>query len=81
MEIAFSGGGQLQDIGRPLPEEPGMYPELYYFGALPAAGFYVRHAKTIWFNNMRASLQQPDPRPMFAYVDVEDVENVIQTEN
>ena len=81
MEIAFSGGGQLQDIGRPLPEDPGMYPELYYFGALPAAGFYVRHAKTIWFNNMRASLQQPDPRPMFAYVDVEDVENVIQTEN
>jgi hypothetical protein len=78
IDIAFSGGGRPEDVGRTLPEEPAMYPELYYFGALPAAGVYVRHAKTIRFANTRASLQQPDPRPMFAYDDVEDV---VETES
>jgi len=71
--IEFSGGGQPEDAGRTLPEEPAMYPELFYFGALPAAGFYVRHARSIRFAKTTGSLQQPDPRPLFAYDDVEDV--------
>lgn len=74
--IEFCGGGQPDDAGRPLPEEPAMYPEFYYFGALPAAGFYVRHAKDIRFSKTTGSLQQYDPRPLFAY---EDVENVVET--
>ena len=70
VQIEFTGTGVSNDIGRTLAEEPAMYPELFYFGALPAYGFYFRHARNIKLNNVRATLANKDARPLLASDDV-----------
>jgi polygalacturonase len=72
VDISFCGGGQPGDIGRILPEEPAMYPELFYFGALPAACAYVRHARAITFRRVVGRVMSADVRPPFVSEDVED---------
>ncbi len=37
---------------------------------LPAAGFYVRHARNVRFNNVRFDAMKPDVRPLFFLDDV-----------
>ena len=47
------------------------YPENRMFGnTLPAAGFYVRHARNVRFNNVRFDAMKPDVRPLFFLDDV-----------
>jgi len=71
IDISFSGGGLPEDIGRELPEQQEMYPEHFYFGALPASGFYVRHARKISFSRVNTELQHEDARPVLGYADIE----------
>jgi len=48
-----------------VPEKIKEYPEFSMFGELPAWGFYMRHAKNIFFNNVVLMLEKPDFRPAF----------------
>jgi hypothetical protein len=59
----------------PLKEKVALYPENRMFGTvLPAAGFYVRHAKNIQFNNVCLKTLSQDKRPMFYLDGVEDID-------
>lgn len=41
------------------------YPEPTMFGALPATGLFVRHAKNVEVSNLEIATVQPDARPPF----------------
>ena len=55
------------------PEQPAMYPEHFYFGVLPGAACFFRHARNVSLRSTNLSLRNPDSRPILA---VEDVENL-----
>jgi Glycosyl hydrolases family 28 len=57
-----------------IPENEKNYPENRMFGDnLPAYGFYLRHVKNIYFNNVQFTLQGKDNRPAFH---IEDAANI-----
>ncbi len=73
VQIEYPGGGTKAMVSVPVPEVSKDYPENRMFGnTLPAAGFYVRHAKNIRFHNIRVNAFQPDERPLFLLDDVKD---------
>lgn len=75
MQVTYPGGGTSAMVSRPVPEVEKVYPENRMFGhTLPAAGFYVRHAKNIRFTNVRFDALRPDARPLFFFDDVTDAE-------
>ncbi|MCC8170310.1 MAG: glycoside hydrolase family 28 protein [Parabacteroides sp.] len=75
MQVTYPGGGTYGMVSKPVPEAEKAYPENRMFGhTLPAAGFYVRHAKNICFTNVRFSALRPDERPLFFLDDVADAE-------
>ena len=47
------------------------YPEATMWGNLPAKGFFVRHARNVWFSNIEVTTEQPDARPDFVEIDSE----------
>lgn len=69
--MTFPGGGTIDMANKPVPENSKDYPENRMFGnSLPAAGFYVRHAKNIKFNNVEINSRKYDARPIFCFEDV-----------
>lgn len=55
------------------PAEFGkQYPESNCFGVLPGAGYYIRHAKNITFENCNTAIALPDCREVYATTDVEN---------
>ena len=52
-----------------IPNEPAefekQYPESNCFGILPAAGYYIRHAENITFENCKTIIALPDIRETF----------------
>jgi len=63
---------QLPSIQKALRDEKAAeYPEATMWGPLPARGFYVRHARSVRFDNVEIQLQTPDARPDFVEVDTE----------
>lgn len=71
MQVSYPGGGTADMVSKDVPEKVKSYPENRMFGnTLPAAGFYVRHARNIRFNNVRFSAAKPDARPLFFLDDV-----------
>jgi hypothetical protein len=74
IHFTFPGGGDQEDACGPVPELRDHYPEYHMFGALPAYGMYVRHAKGISLENVVFDLENPDLRPAFVCDDVEDLE-------
>ena len=52
-------------------EKAAAYPEATMWGPLPAKGFFVRHARSVHFDNVEFFTQQPDARPDFVKADVE----------
>lgn len=75
VQITYPGGGTTEMLTKPVPEVAKDYPENRMFGnTLPAAGFYVRHANNIRFNNVRFSAGKPDARPLFFFDDVAGAE-------
>lgn len=77
-DISFSlpGGGTAAEAKDVVPECETKYPECYMFDwkALPAYGFYVRHADRVTFENVRFHLRNPDARPAYVFDDaVRDV--------
>jgi polygalacturonase len=74
IRIKCKGEGTLTDGMRPVPENEKGYPENRMFGnSLPAYGFYVRHAKNIYFDDIQLTLLQPDFRPAFWLEDAHDI--------
>jgi polygalacturonase len=62
--------GTSEELLREIPENPAKYPENRVFGALPAYGFYVRHAREIQFKNITIITPKEDSRPAFVFDDV-----------
>lgn len=63
---------QLPSIQKALRDEKAAeYPEATMWGPLPARGFYVRHARSVHFDNVEIQLQTPDARPDFVEVNTE----------
>lgn len=78
INIHFKGAYTAEDGKIVPPESEKTYPEPWMFGTIPASGFYVRHAKNIFFENIRFYFEQKDGRPLFVLDDVEncDVDRV-----
>jgi polygalacturonase len=69
IRISATGGGRSQR-GLNVPEVPAVYPEANMFGALPAYGFYVRHADGLTLRNVQVGWEQPDTRSALVFDDV-----------
>lgn len=63
IRIHYRGGGSKEDAKLTPPENEALYPEPWMFGTIPAAGFFIRHAKNISLNNIQLTYGQPDQRP------------------
>lgn len=68
--ISFVGGFEGCATELNPPEDAAMYPEHFYFGVLPAACAYLRHAHGVTFENVSLQLQSADPRPTIVCEDV-----------
>ncbi|MBC8011928.1 MAG: right-handed parallel beta-helix repeat-containing protein [Burkholderiales bacterium] len=75
-DFSFVGGFQGDASALQPPEQPAMYPEHFYFGVLPGAAAYVRHAHGVVFQDVKTSLQNPDVRPLIV---TEDAEGFVAT--
>jgi polygalacturonase len=72
VHIRYAGGGTLRQDH--IPEQIAVYPDPEMFGATPAQGVYIRHAKKIELRNIELTADKPDPRPL---VWLEDAQRVI----
>lgn len=63
-------GGQAEEVPVPDDEKEAEYPEATMWGNLPACGFFVRHAKNVYFRDIDVTCEQPDVRPAFFFEDV-----------
>jgi len=70
--VVSQGGGSAELATREPPEKEKSYPEPDMFGAMPAYGFFIRHAREIEITETKLSYIQPDARPAFVLNDVQD---------
>ncbi|MDE1177161.1 MAG: glycoside hydrolase family 28 protein [Edaphobacter sp.] len=68
------GGGTSETAALVPAEKENSYPSSGMFGALPAHGFFIRHARNLEFSNIEIASEHPDQRPAFWLNDVEDVD-------
>lgn len=73
ISIYYQGGGTKEQAALIVPEKEKAYPEPTMFGDLPAAAFYIRHAKNLQMNNVDIYYQQPDARPSMVLDDVHGI--------
>jgi polygalacturonase len=73
IHIYYKGGIINGQPERQVPEQENKYPEPGMFGAAPAYGFFIRHAKNIQLNNVQISLLNADTRPPLRMDDVQGV--------
>jgi polygalacturonase len=74
VSITLAGGAKAARDLMSTPEEAGSYPEYKMFGALPAYGFYCRHARGLRFSRVQVKAAQPDARPGLVCQDVSGLE-------
>ena len=53
--VSFAGGGKVTRTWRSVPEKEKAYPEYGMFGALPAYGFFCRHARGLRLSRVQVS--------------------------
>lgn len=64
-------GNEVKNVTlQQVPEKPSDYPEYSVFGALPAYGFFCRHANNLTFDNIDLSFEKADYRSALAFQDV-----------
>ncbi|MFD1768668.1 rhamnogalacturonidase [Sphingobacterium suaedae] len=68
--IRIKGGGTAKQARTIVPELETAYPDPQEFGDIPAYGFFIRHAKRVYMNNIRLEFEQADWRPAFILEDV-----------
>ncbi len=56
-----------------VPEKADAYPEATMFGHVPAAGFFIRHARNVRLENIQVSPHPEDPRSAIVMEDCIDV--------
>ena len=75
VSIHHCGGikrAELAGIDKALRDEKAAeYPEATMWGPLPAKGFYVRHVRSVHFDNVEVYVEQADARPDFVKEDVQ----------
>jgi polygalacturonase len=71
--VQHQGGGTRETAAIDPPENENAYPEPTMFGAMPAHGLYIRHAKNIEVSNIEIAPMKTDLRPAFALNDVQGV--------
>jgi hypothetical protein len=75
ISIHHKGGIAASELSRieaaVKDEKEKEYPEATMWGSLPAKGFFIRHARSIIFNNVTIETDQPDARPDFVRIDAE----------
>jgi polygalacturonase len=72
--IQHPGGGTRKDAALQLPEKEKEYPEPTMFGATPAHGFFIRHAKRVEISDFKILTQDKEERPCFIVEDADGVE-------
>jgi len=73
IRLQFTGCASADLADKKVPENEKKYPEYNMFGALPAYGFYVRHARNIRFDHVELSFDKPDHRPALVCDDVSEL--------
>ncbi|MCX6334666.1 MAG: right-handed parallel beta-helix repeat-containing protein, partial [Bacteroidia bacterium] len=68
--ILVKGGAPKEQADIVVPELEKGYPDPTNFGAIPAYGFYIRHAKNIELTNIEMKLENEDFRPPIILEDV-----------
>jgi polygalacturonase len=68
--LLIKGGAPKEQSDKVVPELEKGYPDPTNFGAIPAYGFYIRHASNIEMSNIEMKLENEDPRPAFILEDV-----------
>ena len=71
IRILYKGGGTAEEASLNPPENEALYPEPWMFGAIPASGFFIRHAKHVELNNVEINFMKPDQRPSLWLKDVD----------
>jgi polygalacturonase len=66
-----SGGGDAAMAAINPPANEQKYPEPGMFGALPATGFFIRHARNVEMSHIEITSQRADARPAFWMQDVD----------
>ena len=71
ISLVVPGGGTEAEAKANVPERDGSYPEAFMFDrmALPAYGFFVRHADNVVFENVDVRTARPDARPRLVVED------------
>jgi polygalacturonase len=73
IHLLYRGGGTREEAAREPPENETAYPEPSMFGALPAYGFYLRHARNVTLRDVEVGFEGEDLRPALVLHDVADV--------
>jgi polygalacturonase len=74
IRIVYRGGGKKEQADAQPPERETNYPEPSMFGDIPAAGFFLRHARGVTLSNIDLRYLSEDLRPTFV---LDDIKNVI----
>jgi polygalacturonase len=74
VSITLAGGAKATRDLTGIPEEAGSYPDYKQFGALPAYGFFCRHARGLRLSRVQVRAAQPDARPGLVCQDVSGLE-------
>ena len=67
VDLEMEGGGTDKMAAAKVKEKEGGYPDAHQFSrkGLPAYGFWIRHAREIYFYNIKVTPTNPDARPSF----------------
>jgi hypothetical protein len=74
IRITAKGGGSAALAQKVVPEKENEYPDADMFDDLPAYGLFVRHAETLFLDNVHFHLAQPDARPAVVFDRVDDLD-------
>jgi polygalacturonase len=74
VSITFAGGAKVTRDLANIPEKADSYPEYGMFGALPAYGFFCRHARGLRLSRVQVKVAQPDARPSLVCQDISGLE-------
>lgn len=73
IQIRIKGGAPKEQALNQVEEHEKSYPDPQEFGAMPAYGFFIRHAKNIELNHVTMKLENDDFRPAILLDDVSGV--------
>ena len=71
VDLTLPGGGTKDEAEAEVPEMETAYPDAHMFNhaALPAYGFYIRHADNVKFENVSLRTESPDARKAYVHDD------------